>query len=169
MPNVIATVGADVIIENVKIHIHENDIVKGLVYKTPSGEKTIDGRIRVINVSTRAYNGGPTTCPPDPFFFDVGKVLSLYIDYSEEYVAKIITIPVEDIILIESVNDVKYSDEVNLNDPDTPAFADVIAAAADDTIIRVSEGQVDEEIVIDKGLVFLGANSGVAQNFKQEV
>ena len=170
MPNVIATVGADIVIEGTTIHVHENDVIKGLVYKTPNGEeKIVDGRIRVINVSTRAYNGGPTTCPPDPFFHDVGKVISFYVDYSEEYVAKIISIPAEDIILIESVNDTKYAEELDLNDPNSPTFADAVASTVEGGIVRISAGDVEEEVTLDKSVTIMGANAGLIQNFAQEV
>lgn len=57
---------------------------------------------------------------------------------------------------------------VDLSKDDASA-ASVITSAEEGSTVALSAGTVEEELSITKGMTVTGSNSGVAQNFKQEV
>jgi hypothetical protein len=165
---IIPVVGIKFISEDgVSFFVKEGDALDKVVYKEGGEIKTLTGACRVINVSTKAYNAGPTTCPPDPFFKDVAKINGIIFDISDEFNAKLKSIPVEDIM---SINIAEESDvKVDLNNPEGGTIADALAIADAGAAISLSEGSVTEAVSVTKSVKIEGTNSGVPQNRAQEV
>lgn len=57
---------------------------------------------------------------------------------------------------------------VDLQESETP-IVEIINTAESGVVIAVSDGEVAEELVLNKGVVMQGVNAGVAQNHRQEV
>ena len=58
---------------------------------------------------------------------------------------------------------------INPNDPEATPISEVVASIESGAVISVSNGEIAEELNLDKGIVLQGVNAGIAQNYKQEV
>ena len=150
--------------------IHEGDIINGITFMKDNQEYNLSGSARVINVATSAYSAGPDECPPEPFFAEYARINSIILDYSDAYDAKLISIPIEGIIAISSVETPDPNAiEVNPNDPDSMTISEAIEIAEDGATIQVAEGDLTDELTIEKSVTLKGASAGIAQNHNQEV
>ena len=145
--------------------IKEGDFLDKVVYEEDGEFKTLSGICRVLSVSTRAYNGGPSSCPPDPFFSKIAKINRIIFDISDEYDAKLKSVPVQDIVSIKVRNESDIFTNLELTDSITELVNNVDSGST----IVLSEGDVNENFEITKSVTFEGANSGEPQNYKQEV
>ena len=145
--------------------VKEGDFLEKIVYEENGNIETLAGICRVISVSTRAYSNGPSTCPPDPFFNTIARINRLIIDISTDYDAKFKSIPIQDIISIK----VRNESDIFANLELTNSITDLVNNVNEGATIVLSEGAVNESIEITKGVTLEGANSGVPQNYNQEV
>ena len=54
-------------------------------------------------------------------------------------------------------------------DPTTTPVTEIIASIESGAIVAVADGEVAEELNLNKGIVLQGVNAGIPQNYKQEV
>lgn len=147
--------------------VKEGDTLDKVVYEEGGEIKTLTGVCRAINVSTKSYNAGPTTCPPDPFFKDIAKINSIIFDISDEFNAKLKSVNAADII---SINFAQESDiNIDLNDSENASVVAALEVAEKGAAIGLSEGTVTETLSVMKSVTIEGVNNGVPQNYKQEV
>lgn len=103
MATAIAKVGMCLQKEHSVITVFEGDRVHNLRYLRGSLEYTISGIIRIINAKTMSCDTVPTTCMPEPYIDKYIDIQSIIIDISTEFNAKLVRIPVDDIIDIDYV------------------------------------------------------------------
>lgn len=104
MATAIARVGLSLQKDHDVITMFEGDHVHNLRYRRGSLEYTISGILRIINAKTAVCNMVPTTCMPEPYIDEYIDIQSIIIDISSEFNAKLIRIPVGDIIDVDSVS-----------------------------------------------------------------
>lgn len=103
MATAITRVGLSLQKDHDAITMFEGDYVHNLRYRRGSLEYTISGILRIINAKTSACSTIPTTCMPEPYIDKYIDIQSVIIDISSEFNAKLIRIPVGDIVDVDSV------------------------------------------------------------------
>lgn len=104
MATAIARVGLSLQRDHGAVTMFEGDRIHNLRYRRGSLEYTISGILRIINAKTAACSTVPETCMPEPYIDEYIDIQSVIIDISSEFNAKLIRIPVGDIIDVDSVS-----------------------------------------------------------------
>ena len=157
--------------EGSPVIIREGDLLTGVRYTTASGDKTVSGSVRVLDVTSTLYNAGPKSCPANPFFRDIASVPSMVLDTSATHDASLVTINLKDILEITEVETPSDQDIV-IYDPSGDSglsLGEVINLSGDGSTIRVLSGDIDDVVNIDKSVHMKGVNAGIPQNQVQEV
>lgn len=154
-----AKVGCLLMLGNAQIELYEGDSITNLRYTSGGTERTISGRVRVINATTRANSTTPSSCPPEPYVHQYITIASLTIDSSEVFDAEMTRINISSITGVESVNGnelaIAVGDQVYSN------MNEAVAAVADGgTITLMKTIESDIEIPAGKSLTIEGT-SGV--------
>lgn len=143
-----------------EVLLHEGDLVKDLQY-TPAASNepvTISGTVRVIQAVTKAYNGGPDTCPPDPYIGKYITASTLIIDRSLEYEAIIEKVPINKITAVAAVvsEDEKDFDVVVGPGAEFQSLSDVLAKAEEGANIKLLAGEYTEALNLTKSVNITG-------------
>lgn len=140
--------------------LNEGDIVTDLVYRTGKVTSVISGAVRVICANTKANTAGPQTCPPDPYLSEFVKVVSLVIDSSDEFSARVTRVNVADIVGIGEVTDPSTILPEGMIEvgpgPEYKPLDQVVADADEGTVIQLLKGEYTVPLEITKSLTILG-------------
>lgn len=145
--------------ESAPITLFEGDVVKNLVYKSGTTEKTISGAVRVIDASTKGNNSVPTDCPPEPYSFKYITPYALVIDSSSEFDADLTRINISNILRIGEVNGEIVNQDVT--EPTTTAITAAVEAVKDGGMVTLPAGKyIGEKLTFGKSVVISGPLSG---------
>lgn len=149
-----------------EVKLHEGDIVEGLVYQSTSDETvTYTGRVRVINISTRANNGFAQSCPPEPYSYRYITVGSMILDLSSEFIADLVTIDVSKIVSIDNAYDPStIPPEGTIVVGPGSGYKDLneaIADAEEGTTISLLAGTYESNLTINKSVTIIGPKTAV--------
>lgn len=153
---VTAVIGAKLKLSQGKeVTLHEGDIVRDLIYKSGTEEKSISGTVRVINATTKNYTSGTSSCPPEPYVHKYVTIGSLIIDSSAQYDAELTKISISNIVDIGGVTENGGAITVGVGEQYKP-LADVIANAPEGAVIQLKGGEYTEPLNLTKPVSIIG-------------
>ena len=148
MATATAKIGCVLTLGNAQIELYEGDSITGLRYTSGGVEKTIDGRVRVINATTRANSTIPSSCPPEPYVHQYITISSLTIDSSDVFDAEMTKINISDILSVSSVNGEELA--IAVGDQIYSNMTEAIAAVEDGGTVTLMK-DVEDVVSIPAG------------------
>ncbi len=142
--------------ENKSVLLSEGDCVTGLRYTYKKREYVLDGCVRVICATTAANNGGPTTCPPEPYTQNYITPTQLIIDSSTDHRAVITKVPIAEIIDIADVQHVHGDEPISIGSgPQYRPIADVLAEVKPGATVNLLGDIFEDPITLSNGVTLI--------------
>lgn len=158
---VAAVIGAKLKLPNGKeVTLHEGDVVRDLIYKSGTEDKSISGTVRVINATTKNYTSGTSSCPPEPYVHKYVTIGSLIIDSSAQYDAELTKVSISNIVDIGGVTENGGAITVGVGEQYKP-LADVIASAPEGAVINLKGGEYEAPLALNKSITIVGDGTAV--------